>query len=673
MWRTLWLNRFSVSVSVFKIRFSPFFSHGFCEVDRVKNRIVYKKSIFKSQRTKRYIVLIFAIDTCHRPFCNSRQKYVFNMPESRSRSTTRKSSHSSGRPKTPSESHSRSSSKSRRPFSLTRRRSSQRLVRTISVYSDASTGEDTVVVDSPWDSLRPGSAAEDESILSSADGHRSDAGENLGIHAASQGLNEPNEVIEVPFVKTFLDSSLPQDYFKTDVLNTIQSLKIHKWHVKGHKDVSPLNKDILKLTKITGAMTNVIYKVEYKRLPSLLLRVFGKNNGEIIDRDYELEVLARLSVRNIGPSLYGCFQNGRFEQFLENAQTLGKDDIRDWKTSQRIARRMKELHTGVPLLAFERKNGPVSWAKIAKWIETLELNHPEWVDNNDNIKRVLLCHDWKSFKQLILRYRDFLSKEGEEDINQSMVFCHNDAQYGNLLFTSPVIKADKPIPLAHKSSSSTSLFPSESKVSLDQIIHPTIQDQSQDKKLVVIDFEYAGANPAAYDLANHLSEWMHDYNNAEPYKCNKEAFPNKEHMLNFIYSYVSHLKGNSTDSIDAEVRKYYNEILKWRPTVQLFWSVWAILQSGQLQTECLENQETEGTGGGKYLIKSETDPTENCDSVNIESIIQGIEGVDVDSFEYLLYCRDKMSLFWGDLIKQGIVNEDECIASEVEFIANQGL
>lgn len=589
------------------------------------------------------------------------------MSESRaSRSNSRRSSYSVGRSKTPSESHSRSNSKPRK-YSLTRRRSSQRLVRSISVYSDASTGEDKIIIDSPSGSLRPGSAIEDDSNVSGSASQRSDRSESFTVNP-----HTPSEIIEVPMVKVTLDSTLPDDYFKEDILNTIQSLKIPKWYVKGCKDVSPLDKKLLKLSKITGAMTNVIYKVQYDNMPSLLLRVFGRNNDSIIDRDYELEVLARLSVRHIGPSLYGCFQNGRFEQFLENAQTLGKNDIRDWKTSQRIARRMKELHKGVPLLSSERAAGPVCWSKLFKWIESLEAKHPLWVNDDANIKRYLLCANWSSFKSLIQRYHDYLFEEGEDQVKDKLVFCHNDAQYGNLLFTSPVIKPEKPIPLVRKSSSSTSLFPLESNVSLDQIIHPTIQDQSQDSKLVVIDFEYAGANPAAYDLANHLSEWMHDYNCPEPYACNKDAFPTKEQMLNFIYSYVSHLRGNSSITIDEEVRNFYNAIIRWRATVQLFWAVWGILQSGDLETEDVEKIESEGTGGGKYIIKTETG--EKCSTPNnVEAITQGMEGVDIDSFEYLLFCKGKMAIFWGDLLKRGIIQEDECVMSEIDYIANQGL
>lgn len=588
------------------------------------------------------------------------------MSETRSsRSHTRRTSFTVGR----SRSHSRSNSKSRRP-SLSGKRSSQRLIRTISVDTDAFSTDD----ESKFETFSAGSEsagptiAEDDSIVSGVTDLKLDSDRSYDS-SNRMGSQTSSEVIEVPYVNVILDSTLPQDYLKDDILNTIQSLKIPRWYVRGFSDVSPLERKLLKLTKITGAMTNVIYKVEYPGVPSLLLRVYGPNNDSIIDRDYELEVLARLSVRNIGPSLYGCFENGRFEQFLENAQTLSKDDIRDWKTSQRIARRMKELHKGVPLLKFEREGGPACWAKINQWINRIETRGREWVKDDDNIRHTLLCNNWSEFKTVVEQYCNWLYGQGSSNVKKSLVFCHNDAQYGNLLFTSPVIKADNPIHSAPKSASSTSLFPQNSNVSLEQIINPPIQDQSQDSKLVVMDFEYAGANPAAFDLANHLSEWMHDYNCSEPFRCNPKKFPTKEQMLNFVYSYVSHLRGNSTTIIDDEVKHYYNAILKWRGSVQLFWCLWAILQSGDLQNEALERIESKGPSGNKYIIKTEL--SDGIDDVALTN--DELEGVDIDTFDYLGYCKDKIALFWGDAIRFGVAHETDCIASEVKYLDTQML
>ncbi|CDF90730.1 related to Choline kinase [Zygosaccharomyces bailii ISA1307] len=591
------------------------------------------------------------------------------MPERRlSRSEVRINPFSVGSPHPHTRSRSPSRSSSRRRPSLTSSRTSQRLIRTISVDSDISVGEDEFTLETGESQLAQDVPQEvPEELLVDQLQH---------LKLGEKGTFRESEVVEVAHVPVFLDSTLPVDYFQEDVLNTIQNLRIPKWYVRGHVGLSPLDKNKLRLIRITGAMTNVIYKVEYSGLPSLLLRVYGPNIDTIIDREYELQVLARLSRRNIGPSLYGCFKNGRFEQFLENATTLGKDDIRDWKTSQRIARRMKELHMGVPLMKSERDQGPVCWIKIEKWLEVMEQKNEHWVANDVNVQRVLLSRDWRTFKEVVMRYKDWLFLKGFGHVKQGLVFCHNDTQYGNLLFSSPVVKPKDSTAFPPRSGSSSttsvsSLFPESSNVSLEEIIHPTVQEQSQDSKLVVIDFEYAGANPAAYDLANHFCEWMYDYSCSQPYRCFLSQFPTSEQILNFLYSYVSHLRTNSKAPIDDEVKYYYNSIIRWRGTVQLFWSLWGILQSGQLDAPSQPDEE-DRPSGGKYIFSQDEESAgvhENSDVLSEDSNSE--KGVDIESFDYLGYSREKIALFWGDMIQFGLASEDECEGDVVRLDAER--
>ena len=489
--------------------------------------------------------------------------------------------------------------------------------------------------------------------------------------AAAANNNKPqtetttNHYIDIPFVKASLDATLPHYYLKQDILNLITILRIPKWYTKTTTTTTATwDLDTLKLTQISGAMTNAIFKVSYPKLPSLLLRIYGTQNDSIIDRDYELQVLARLSLRNIGPLLYGCFSNGRFEQYLENARTLTAEDIRDPMTSRRIARRMKELHSGVPLLKSEIDNGALCWRKIDLWLGIIERARTKWAFEGDseNVRRCVLARDWMQFKEVIGKYKAWLFSSMKNDL----VFCHNDAQYGNLLFSSPLV------------ASGTEQQPDSSvNVPLEDIINPSRQEQSEDSKLVVIDFEYSGPNPAAYDLANHMSEWMHNYNAADPHKCNVKKFPTKEQMLNFLYAYVSHLQGadgRRSDVIEREVKRYYNAILSWRPTVQLFWSLWGILQSGVLVPKPTGDGTTmaeEGPNGEVYIIKSEDTQSvgKNDDDTGteVESSDEdkdGEEGVSIDTFDYLRYCREKIGLFWTDLIGLGIIDKSECLASD---------
>ncbi|SCU87026.1 LAFA_0E04258g1_1 [Lachancea sp. 'fantastica'] len=491
------------------------------------------------------------------------------------------------------------------------------------------------------------------------------------IDAVSQDINHlklesdsSSLSLEVPFVKGTLNASLPLEYLRTDVLNLAQALKVPKWHNSNSGNSRKTNvmthlvpKSVV-LTKITGALTNAIFRVQYPGLPSLLLRVYGPQVDSIIDRDYELQVLARLSAHNIGPKLYGCFTNGRFEQFLEDSKTLTKDDIRNWKTAQRIARRMKELHSGVPLLPFEIARGPSTWLRLEKWVKVI--NDSPWSHDAGNIQKVLTCQDWQFFLMAMQKYRKWL-EETYKDTHSGLVFCHNDAQHGNLLFTAPVASLPAtPSVSADSIKTSDSLFPTASNVSLEQIIRPSPQEQKQDSKLVVIDFEYSGANRPAFDLANHFSEWMCDYNSADSYKSDETKYPTKEELLNFLYSYASHRRTSRDRSIDDEVKDLYNDVIRQRASVSLHWATWAIIQSGELNDSPQKKVVEEGPGGEKYVITIDDEDNEDGDEDHADADGEALhEGADIESFDNLKFAKDKMALFWGDMLQLGLLKREE--------------
>jgi thiamine kinase-like enzyme len=54
-----------------------------------------------------------------------------------------------------------------------------------------------------------------------------------------------------------------------------------------------------------------------------------------------------------------------------------------------------------------------------------------------------------------------------------------------------------------------------------------------DAKLVVIDYEFCSYNFRAFDIANHLTEWIFDYNNKDyPYYfIAKDKFPGRDTMV----------------------------------------------------------------------------------------------------------------------------------------------
>ncbi|KNE89811.1 hypothetical protein PSTG_16713 [Puccinia striiformis f. sp. tritici PST-78] len=87
------------------------------------------------------------------------------------------------------------------------------------------------------------------------------------------------------------------------------------------------------------------------------------------------------------------------------------------------------------------------------------------------------------------------------------VFSHNDTQPGNLL--------------------------------LRQDDDPTLREQPQDQ-IMVIDFEYASANPRGFDIANHFHEWCADYHHTtHSYSLTRHGkYPTYQERQRFYKAYL---------------------------------------------------------------------------------------------------------------------------------------
>lgn len=415
------------------------------------------------------------------------------------------------------------------------------------------------------------------------------------------------------------------------------------------------------MSRILGALTNSIYKIEYKdhesavQLPLLLLRVYGKNVDNLIDRDSELETLIKLSSNGIGPRLLGIFANGRFEQFLEGYVTLGKEEIRDPVISQTLGRRMKDLHYNIKLNERERNlEFPQAWIQIMKWLLLFEREFLPSISEK-RLEETLLM-PWAKFRELVFTYRGWLlSKYDESALSQNYRFCHNDTQYGNLLIKSTF--TSKP-----QAQSGTDSSPAESSI-------------MRDTDLAVIDFEYSGPNFPAFDIADHFSEWMSDYHDTEkPYFIHEQKYPTQREQLYLLKSYVeynfqtqsSNFKTKSSIDLktedaakasDFEVKKIYNEVLYWRGTVQFFWLIWGLIQSGPSKDVV---EELTSTSSGKGVLGTyEYSMGMDALTISLDATCaieeEAITSTD-DEFDYLKYAQQKAALIAGDMISFGLLH-----------------
>ena len=173
----------------------------------------------------------------------------------------------------------------------------------------------------------------------------------------------------------------------------------------------------------------------FHHIPTLLLRIYGPSSESLISRPNELHTLHVLSSRyNIGPRIYGTFDNGRIEEYFEST-TLTSADIRDPKISRWIGTRMAELHS-VDMSDVGMSSGEYS----PVWETSISKNVATWLGPAQAVlalpgmphaaKREL---DFERFRDEWAKYMRWLCKVDDVNSGSRRVFAHNDTQYGNLL------------------------------------------------------------------------------------------------------------------------------------------------------------------------------------------------------------------------------------------------
>ncbi|KAK5069619.1 hypothetical protein LTR64_008300 [Lithohypha guttulata] len=512
------------------------------------------------------------------------------------------------------------------------------------------------------------------------------------------------------------------EVFKQDILRLTHTLGLRGWRRLPIEYAKTMH-----VERLSGALTNAVYVVKppkdytlmqrrdeqgnlvpVKRLPKhLLLRIYGPSTDHLIDRQNELLILRRLAAKNIGPKLLGYFENGRFEEFL-HAKTLTMEDIKDPAISKQIAKRMKELHEGIDLLESEREGGAFTFASWDKWVDRVEqvmTYLDKLVEDEAKGKRApkarytrrghVVGTEWKKFREAYEKYRSRLIQEsgGENGIRKRLVFAHNDTQYGNLMKLKPEEKS------------------------------PLMEPTNSHKRLVVIDFEYANADPRGYEFANHFNEWCYNYHDAErPYACNTKWYPNKEEQYRFMRAYVMHRpqftpSASSTPNLEArektnvpefkldargpsgyfsggydeeerirekaeehEIQRLLHETRMWRMASSAFWVAWGIVQApipelDEPERKSVKEAVTDVADKLKSVWKAKSDPLdEEVLEKKEESKHDRPEGHDIEEahregdgtseneeeeFDYLAYAQERAMFFWGDCIQMGIVTEGD--------------
>lgn len=239
--------------------------------------------------------------------------------------------------------------------------------------------------------------------------------------------------------------------------------------------------------KISGGITNALYIVHLQfgsKRKTMILRLFGFGTEQFIDRKVENIVFSTLSKSGHGPTFYGLFETGRIEGYLPNVQSLEPTEMSHRAIYCPVAKQLVQLHsTSIPEIDMMQHDW--LWGKLELFFQLAsKLSFPDNITKQAQYDALNIPYMHKELSW----YRNYI-KTLHENLTSSdlsigndfsgysygqrlalqRVLCHNDLLCGNIMRTSDI-----------DLSSSSSV------------------------DITLIDYEYAGYNYRAYDMANHF-------------------------------------------------------------------------------------------------------------------------------------------------------------------------
>ena len=312
-----------------------------------------------------------------------------------------------------------------------------------------------------------------------------------------------------------------------------------------HPPVSPSS---LLLTPITGGITNSLFRATL--LPPLpptpiLVRIFGPSTDQVIDRLTEQRITVALSKSRFGVRLWGHFETGRLEEWLE-ARPLGWEEMVG--LAGEIGETVGELH-------LQTLKGVVGVARVSPLFSTLvewmraarEVNFDPTSPSGASKAALLAAVDVRWWQAELDTTLQLLSSSTLS--LEPLVFCHNDLLSGNILAPT----APTPSDTGAASTAPSSGLP----------------------RLYLVDLEYASWNFAAFDIANHFLECC-------GFECQWHRFPTLEQRRTFLRAYLTGVRKGKEGGRGVEER----EVDEWDEKVRgfltlshLWWGIWAVLQA----------------------------------------------------------------------------------------------
>lgn len=134
-------------------------------------------------------------------------------------------------------------------------------------------------------------------------------------------------------------------------------------------------------------------------------------------------------------------------------------------------------------------------------------------------------------------------------------------------------------------------------------------------QIIVVDFEYASPNPAAFDIANHFHEWTADYHGPTPHVLNPSRYPTHAQRRTFLAAYLEHrataVKPHARASVEEHAPVFSDlspavrerklvalekAVSAWSPASHAMWALWGLVQAREAVLENVAQPEFDYVG-----------------------------------------------------------------------------
>jgi len=337
-----------------------------------------------------------------------------------------------------------------------------------------------------------------------------------------------------------------------DAIRSICRKKVPGWH--------SVPDDAIIVKQLGEGLSNLNFKVQIPPSAATtscaLFRVYGTNREMLFDQDLELRIFKVLSAFQIAPRMYSSGNGWRIEEW-HFSEPLPNRSMRNPSIFAQVAAHLGRLHKlstradfpqdilGQPALSSQRFE---QWGAACK--RTLSsFSHPAPVKlaADFNIDEMLAERKWLA---------EFCTADNPKIKGSGLdvVFSHWDAQENNILQTQYGLR--------------------------------------------FIDFEYAGMEHQAFDIASYFVECTIDYlvDDFPFYKVSLTDFPSEWEQRLFCSIYLSEYLETTILPDSLPVSVLLERVQRFTLVSHLLWSFWSVIRASQMPT----------SGGFDYLQYAQT-------------------------------------------------------------------